>query len=194
MEQNLYLQHHGIQGQKWGVRRYQNKDGTLTSEGKARRLKNGTQKISLTPEQRAKIKKDVIIGATAVGTGLAVYGLYKTGQLDKVAKVGKAAVEKMMNNQKQVGTAVAGAAGKVAKGAVSTAGKTIKGAGQGIVKGIPGGASSMGEKIGNIVGGGLTVLAVKEIMDIVNGEDTSKLILDAYNSHQKKDNKIKQPN
>lgn len=32
----LYLQHHGILGQKWGVRRYQNTDGTLTSEGKAR--------------------------------------------------------------------------------------------------------------------------------------------------------------
>lgn len=31
-----YLAHHGIKGQKWGVRRYQNKDGTLTAEGKKR--------------------------------------------------------------------------------------------------------------------------------------------------------------
>lgn len=31
-----YLEHHGILGQKWGVRRYQNSDGTLTSEGKKR--------------------------------------------------------------------------------------------------------------------------------------------------------------
>ena len=30
------LTHHGILGQKWGVRRYQNADGTLTSQGKKR--------------------------------------------------------------------------------------------------------------------------------------------------------------
>ena len=30
------LYHHGIIGQKWGIRRYQNKDGTLTAEGKKR--------------------------------------------------------------------------------------------------------------------------------------------------------------
>lgn len=31
-----YLEHHGILGQRWGVRRYQNSDGSLTSEGKKR--------------------------------------------------------------------------------------------------------------------------------------------------------------
>lgn len=30
------LQHHGIPGQKWGVRRYQNSDGSLTSLGRKR--------------------------------------------------------------------------------------------------------------------------------------------------------------
>lgn len=30
------LQHHGIKGQKWGVRRFQNADGSLTAEGKKR--------------------------------------------------------------------------------------------------------------------------------------------------------------
>ena len=31
-----YLMHHGILGMKWGVRRFQNKDGSLTPEGRAR--------------------------------------------------------------------------------------------------------------------------------------------------------------
>ena len=30
------LRHHGIKGQKWGVRRFQNKDGSLTADGKKR--------------------------------------------------------------------------------------------------------------------------------------------------------------
>lgn len=36
---NDYLMHYGIKGMKWGVRRYQNPDGTYTNAGKKRNFK-----------------------------------------------------------------------------------------------------------------------------------------------------------
>ena len=50
------LTHYGIPGQKWGVRRYQNADGTRTTAGKKREQKN--KKDNLTDEQKQEyIKK-----------------------------------------------------------------------------------------------------------------------------------------
>ena len=42
-----YLAHHGVKGQKWGIRRFQNDDGSFTKAGK-RRYKNqpGKDQIS----------------------------------------------------------------------------------------------------------------------------------------------------
>lgn len=50
-----HLEHHGILGQKWGVRRFQNPDGTLTEEGKARYLTQD-DKQSRENEQLVKSK------------------------------------------------------------------------------------------------------------------------------------------
>ena len=36
LESGNYLKHYGVKGQKWGVRRYQNEDGSYTEEGKRR--------------------------------------------------------------------------------------------------------------------------------------------------------------
>ncbi len=38
-----YLEHHGVKGMKWGVRRYQNYDGSLKSSGKKRYLTDDGQ-------------------------------------------------------------------------------------------------------------------------------------------------------
>lgn len=54
------LCHHGIQGQRWGVRRFQNPDGSLTPEGKARYNKNletAKQHIDDAQELRKQLKE-----------------------------------------------------------------------------------------------------------------------------------------
>lgn len=45
------LAHHGIPGMKWGVRRYQNKDGTLTAAGKKRYDKLNAELEKLSPKK-----------------------------------------------------------------------------------------------------------------------------------------------
>ena len=39
------LMHHGIKGQKWGIRRYQNPDGTLTAAGRERYYKDRVKQL-----------------------------------------------------------------------------------------------------------------------------------------------------
>lgn len=50
--EQTYIYHHGIQGQKWGVRRYQNKDGSLTSAGKKRYAKLEVQSAKIEAEKK----------------------------------------------------------------------------------------------------------------------------------------------
>lgn len=61
------LVHHGIKGQRWGVRRYQNKDGTLTKAGKQH-----TQSEQNKSNTAKKVATGVAIGA---GVGLAAAGV-----------------------------------------------------------------------------------------------------------------------
>jgi hypothetical protein len=83
-----YLCHHGIKGQKWGVRRFQNYDGTLTQEGKEKHKEENHKKLS--DEQRKAIRNAVIAAAavTAIGVGAYYANKYRNTNLDKVLKSG----------------------------------------------------------------------------------------------------------
>ena len=105
------LYHYGIKGQKWGVRRFQNSDGTLTVQGRERYLKlmtsNGVSKkdvearlSSSKGQQEAaeylarrnkKIKTAIAIGAGIglAAAGVTAYKLYGSTYLDQVVKSGK---------------------------------------------------------------------------------------------------------
>ena len=53
MNENMFA-HYGIRGMKWGVRRYQNKDGSLTPAGRKRYSDDGQTK---TPSKTSTTKK-----------------------------------------------------------------------------------------------------------------------------------------
>lgn len=55
-----YLSHSGIKGQKWGVRRYQNPDGSLTPEGRKRYYKdNGEYTLYAKIKNSKHAKRDI---------------------------------------------------------------------------------------------------------------------------------------
>lgn len=72
MNEELY--HHGVKGQKWGVRRYRNEDGTLTEEGKRKKnietLKawGATALTALPTSFMLRKSSDVIFGNSKIYT------------------------------------------------------------------------------------------------------------------------------
>lgn len=100
------LQHFGIRGMHWGVRRFESENGKLTAAGKNRYNKDengdyekigkkGAAKSSESDSEGEKKKglsdkqkKAIIVGAAVAGTALAAYGGYKLHQLNKEATAG----------------------------------------------------------------------------------------------------------
>ena len=59
MNNNQYdeLEHSGVKGMRWGIRRYQNQDGSLTSEGRKRRSIGSTYKTYRRNKKRKEALK-----------------------------------------------------------------------------------------------------------------------------------------
>lgn len=85
------LYHHGILGQRWGRRRFQKKDGTRTAAGRKR--------DRATDKKRNKLKTAAAIAGVAVVAGLAAYGGYKLGKMNKGAIIaGKTTVDSIIRS------------------------------------------------------------------------------------------------
>ena len=72
------LYHHGIKGQKWGIRRWQYEDGRFNEEGKERYFGKTKEQISLkTKLSDPRVKRAIKIGVAVAATALVAYGGYK---------------------------------------------------------------------------------------------------------------------
>lgn len=91
----LYLAHHGIKGQHWGIRRYQNEDGSLTPAGE-KRAQNTPNK------SHDRAKTALKVGATVAVAALAAYGGYKLAKYRKGKSLGNA----MTNNLRRADAAL----------------------------------------------------------------------------------------
>lgn len=88
------LYHYGVKGMKWGIRRYQNKDGSLTNAGKKRydrdvKENNAKKKenriIINEPDPKRWVKEDVSRSKKTVDSGLNLVKTVKNVE-EKVSK------------------------------------------------------------------------------------------------------------
>lgn len=180
------LYHYGIKGQKWGVRRYQNKDGSLTPAGRKRQAKqeyNAERKAAKAkyqsakrdisgsdPDRNKKIAKRVATAAimtATVATAAALYAKNPKAANEILSKMGKATVSSLKKGGNK---------------AVDAGKKYVKSAVAGAKKGFKEGIEQAPEKAAKAVVTGVTMMAVKRMLDNAVGKEEAARIFQANNN------------
>lgn len=158
------LYHHGVLGQKWGVRRYQNKDGSLTAAGRSRKTNTEPQ----SQERNTKLVKRVA-AATIMTATVAAGTVYAAKHPEKIASVmNKVKNIKMKDLSQQ--------AVEKGKNYVKTA---IKEASTGVKEGVKESIKEAPKKATKAIVTGAVLNQAKRALDKAVGEDESTRIFQA---------------